>query len=86
MVHFRKSTCITAKSSSGLLPTCLLACGELLLSVCAEKPLADPSFLLVPPAFVGWGKPGSGEVGRRDQEAPPRAGALSCLRSERLQE
>lgn len=86
VVHFRKSTRIAAESSSGLLPTCLLACGELLLSVCAEKSLADPSNLLVSPAFVGWGKPGSGEVWRRDQEAPHCAGALSSLRSERLQE
>lgn len=78
VVHFRKSTHVTAKSSSGLLPTCPLACGELLLCVCAEKPLADPSSLLVsPPCRVGGARVGGGEVGGRDLEAPHRAGTLS---------
>lgn len=57
---------------------------ESCFSLCVLKShLQTPPFACAPCLCVGWGSRRSGgEVGRRDQEAPPRAGALSCLRSE----
>lgn len=59
VVHFGKRARIAARGSSGFLATCLLACGERLLSVGDEKPRTDPSSLLMPephPAGQGTGK------------------------------